>query len=93
LIELLSAETLTQEARNALLIGRPLSGIAETGRTVCSCFSVGIVRLLSVIETGAAVTVEDIGKLLRAGTNCGSCVPELRDLIAAHAPAAKSNAA
>ena len=34
------------------------------------------------IECGEAATVEEIGKLLRAGTNCGSCVPELKRIIA-----------
>jgi assimilatory nitrate reductase catalytic subunit len=29
-----------------------------------------------------ATTVENIGKALRAGTNCGSCLPELRKLVA-----------
>jgi assimilatory nitrate reductase catalytic subunit len=34
------------------------------------------------IESGEAATVEEIGKLLRAGTNCGSCVPELKRIVA-----------
>jgi assimilatory nitrate reductase catalytic subunit len=93
LIELLLAETLTQDARSALLIGRPSNGLADDSRTVCACFGVGITRLISTIGSGAAVTVEDIGRMLKAGTNCGSCVSELRDLITAHTPATKSNAA
>jgi assimilatory nitrate reductase catalytic subunit len=38
------------------------------------------------IENAAAkgcCTVDAIGKALGAGTNCGSCVPELRRLITA----------
>ncbi len=27
-------------------------------------------------------TIEQIGKALRAGTNCGSCIPELKGLVA-----------
>jgi assimilatory nitrate reductase catalytic subunit len=27
------------------------------------------------------VDVADIGRTLRAGTNCGSCVPELRGIL------------
>jgi assimilatory nitrate reductase catalytic subunit len=32
------------------------------------------------------VTVEAIGRALNAGTNCGSCRPEIAALIARHAP-------
>ena len=30
-------------------------------------------------------TVNGLGEMLRCGTNCGSCVPELNRLIATHA--------
>ena len=36
---------------------------------------------------GVAANVADIGRTLRAGTNCGSCVPELRGIIERTAPA------
>ncbi|MDP7468730.1 MAG: (2Fe-2S)-binding protein [Alphaproteobacteria bacterium] len=29
------------------------------------------------------VTVEEIGAALKAGSSCGSCIPEIRSLIAA----------
>jgi assimilatory nitrate reductase catalytic subunit len=93
LIELLSTEVLTHGARSALLIGRPASGLTDNGRTVCSCFGVGIGLLIATIESGAVTTVEDVGRILKAGTNCGSCVSEVRDLIAIHAPESNSNAA
>jgi bacterioferritin-associated ferredoxin len=31
-------------------------------------------------------TVKDIGRLLRAGSKCGSCIPELNGLLAEHRP-------
>ncbi|MCK7494460.1 MAG: (2Fe-2S)-binding protein [Comamonadaceae bacterium] len=34
---------------------------------------------------GGRGSVEAIGQRLKAGTNCGSCVPELRGLIAQQA--------
>jgi assimilatory nitrate reductase catalytic subunit len=49
---------------------------------VCACFSIGLTAIRDRIESGEATTVEDIGKLLRAGTNCGSCVPELKRILA-----------
>ena len=85
LADLLAQDALSQGARDALLIGRPSSGGFDSGPTVCSCFGVGMRTLVATIESGAATTVEAIGGLLKAGTNCGSCVSELRELIAAHA--------
>jgi assimilatory nitrate reductase catalytic subunit len=68
--------------RQALLSGRAASGAASAGPIVCACFSVGLATIRATIESGEAGTVEEIGKLLRAGTNCGSCVPELKRIIA-----------
>ncbi|HDY86021.1 MAG TPA: (2Fe-2S)-binding protein [Methylophaga sp.] len=33
------------------------------------------------ITCGAAKSVADIGKQLKAGTNCGSCIPEIKKLF------------
>jgi assimilatory nitrate reductase catalytic subunit len=38
--------------------------------------------LRRAIREHRLVSTEAIGELLNAGTNCGSCVPELRRLIA-----------
>jgi assimilatory nitrate reductase catalytic subunit len=94
LIDLLTRKALSQETRDSLLIGRTAFGAADAGPTVCACFGVGLRTLTAAIENEAAMTVEAIGRTLRAGTNCGSCLSELRELIAAHKPtAAASNAA
>ena len=63
----------------------------ETGPIVCSCFSVGRSTLLRAIRTQTLVSAEQIGKALRAGTNCGSCVPELKALLAEAAGAADAS--
>ena len=39
----------------------------------------GVIR--GALRSGAAANVEDIGKALRAGTNCGSCLPELKRIV------------
>jgi assimilatory nitrate reductase catalytic subunit len=49
---------------------------------VCACFSVGIAAIRAAIQGGAATSVQGIGEALRAGTNCGSCLPELKRLVA-----------
>ena len=65
--------------RRALLAGRAVDAVDE-GPTVCACFGVGRNRIAACIAAGAAST-QDIGARLRAGTNCGSCVPELKRLL------------
>jgi assimilatory nitrate reductase catalytic subunit len=64
------------ENRLALLSGR-VPGGADPGPTVCACFGVGLNAIRAAFEAGAA-TAEDIGRQLKAGTNCGSCLPEIR---------------
>ena len=48
---------------------------------VCACFGVGRATICDGIASGAR-TAADIGVKLKAGTNCGSCIPELKRLIA-----------
>lgn len=68
--------------RRLLLSGKSMDGVAAAGSIVCACFGVGIVTIREAIASGKAVSVEEIGKVLYAGTNCGSCLPELRKLVA-----------
>jgi len=44
---------------------------------------VGVNTILSTIEAENLTSVEAIGDRLQAGTNCGSCRPELKALLAA----------
>jgi assimilatory nitrate reductase catalytic subunit len=48
---------------------------------VCACFQVSAERIQAVIASGEATSVEAIGALLKAGTNCGSCLPELKGFL------------
>ena len=43
--------------------------------------AVGLNVICGTLRSGAAANVEEIGKALRAGTNCGSCLPELRRIV------------
>ncbi len=84
---LFEAGVLDAAQRQALLSGRAASGAASVGPVVCACFGVGLTTIRNKVESGEATTVDEIGKLLRAGTNCGSCVPELKRILAnARAP-------
>ncbi|MBU2936636.1 MULTISPECIES: nitrate reductase [Pacificibacter] len=51
------------------------------GAVVCSCFNVGINTIVTAIEADGLMSVEAVGKALQAGTNCGSCRPEIADLL------------
>jgi assimilatory nitrate reductase catalytic subunit len=74
--------------RRGLLAARPVKATADEGPIVCVCFQVGQ-RAIEDAATKGCRTVDAIGKALGAGTNCGSCVPELRRLIAAQTSAAE----
>jgi assimilatory nitrate reductase catalytic subunit len=65
-----------------LLSGRSADGLASAGPTVCACFGVGLAAIRAALQCGAAIGVEGIGAALRAGTNCGSCLPELKRIVA-----------
>jgi assimilatory nitrate reductase catalytic subunit len=82
LATLFAADELADEDRLAILAGRAPKGRAESGPVVCSCFSVGRSTLLRAIRGEGLASVEAIGRALRAGTNCGSCLPELKGLLA-----------
>jgi assimilatory nitrate reductase catalytic subunit len=58
-----------------------MDGLASAGPIVCSCFGVGRNTICDAIASGAGSAAE-IGARLKAGTNCGSCIPELKRLIA-----------
>ncbi|KAA0585042.1 molybdopterin-dependent oxidoreductase (plasmid) [Azospirillum oryzae] len=78
---LLEADGLDDGARAGLLAGRAPGAQADEGRIVCACFSVGINRLAGAIRDRRLTSVAEIGAALKAGTNCGSCVPELKEVL------------
>jgi assimilatory nitrate reductase catalytic subunit len=71
----------TDTAPLAALAGRSAANLPDPGATVCACFNVGRNTLISAIANGAG-TVAALGQATCAGTNCGSCKPELQSLIA-----------
>ena len=74
----------TAAARFALLAGRALQGTPR-GKTICSCFGVGEQQIATAVRQGA-LTAAALGQQLQCGTNCGSCLPELKKLIEHYAP-------
>jgi assimilatory nitrate reductase catalytic subunit len=78
---LFAAEALSDEQRRMLLSGKSVDGLASSGPIVCACFGVGRDTICTTIAAGAGSAAE-IGAQLKAGTNCGSCIPEMKRLIA-----------
>ncbi|MCA1978284.1 MAG: (2Fe-2S)-binding protein, partial [Thiobacillus sp.] len=67
-------------------VARPPAAGAGRGRIVCNCLNVAEPDIVAAIAAGA-----DLGALqetLKCGTECGSCVPELKRLIASKRVAA-----
>jgi assimilatory nitrate reductase catalytic subunit len=82
LSQLFNETALTIEQRKSLLAGQAGKGQKDCGAIVCACFGVGENTIKEAIASGEATTVEQLGEQLKAGTNCGSCVPELKQFIA-----------
>ena len=59
----------------------PLSDyLAEPQPIICACFQVRTGAVHDTVAAGAK-TVAEISQILRAGTNCGSCLPELKRMV------------
>ncbi len=68
--------------RKSILSGKPVNQQHDVGRTICACFGVGRNVIVDKIREGGLATAESVGEILQAGTNCGSCIPEIKALIA-----------
>src|SRR5712671_3590123 len=78
---LFALDALNEDQRRMLLSGKSTDGLESCGPIVCACFGVGRTTICDAIAAGAG-TVAEIGARLKAGTNCGSCIPEMKRLIA-----------
>ncbi len=72
---------ITTAERRALLSGCPPLGVADAGEIVCACFNVGLQTIKTAIKEQGLKTHQEVGLCLKAGTNCGSCVPEIKALL------------
>jgi assimilatory nitrate reductase catalytic subunit len=65
---------------SAILAARESSD-EDAGQLICTCWEVAEGQINKAIA-GGACSVEMLGQRLRCGTECGSCVPELKRLLA-----------
>ncbi len=63
------------------LAGRAGAAEPDPGALICGCFDVGVNTILDAIERDGIADLDALGRAVRAGTNCGSCRPELRALL------------
>ncbi|MBC5782166.1 molybdopterin-dependent oxidoreductase [Ramlibacter sp. USB13] len=66
--------------------------VQKTGRQVCSCFGVEAAAIESHLAQCSGSVEERLASVqgrLRCGTNCGSCVPELKRMVRGGVPVAQ----
>ncbi len=83
---LLQTQASTQEyGRRLLMTGsKPPVALVDAGTTVCSCVGVKDVAIrnhLEIYKGDSAQRLASLQGTLKCGTQCGSCVPELRRMI------------
>jgi len=79
-IALLARDQIPADERRFALAGGPLDEGASASPLVCACFAVRRAAIETAIVQGAA-SVEAVGRATRAGTNCGSCRAEIRQVV------------
>ncbi len=67
-------------------LARPPAAGAGRGRIVCNCLDVAEPDIVAAVAAGADLA--ELQDALGCGTECGSCVPELKRLVAARRTAA-----
>jgi assimilatory nitrate reductase catalytic subunit len=89
-------KTLLQDRLPAQAYGRLLlrpgatapAGVAARGKVVCSCFGITQTAIGEQLAAAPGTEAERLGALqgaLKCGTNCGSCLPELKRMVRASA--------
>jgi assimilatory nitrate reductase catalytic subunit len=83
LAEMFDRPGIGADERRALLSGRAPDQRLDQGGMICACFGVAANTIRETIRREALDSVEAVGRCLKAGTNCGSCQPEIAALIQA----------
>lgn len=74
----------TDELRKWALapLSAPPTGQKSRGKIVCNCFDVSENEIIEICSMGA--DLQTLQAKAKCGTNCGSCLPELKRLVATH---------
>ena len=84
LVALFTDEPLDPRQRATLLVGRAPGASAPLSPLVCTCLGVRE-DAIALARHGGAATVDAVAEATGAGSNCGSCRPEVRRLLLAAA--------
>jgi len=90
-IKPLLQDELPAQAYGRLLLlpgARAPVAVQARGRQVCTCFNVAEPEINAALESCQGAPEEQLAQLqgsLKCGTNCGSCIPELKRMIRAQA--------
>ena len=76
---LFAQDQLEPADRRSLLAGRRADGAAPEP-SICVCMGVGAKAIRAAIMSGCD-SVEAVGRATTAGTNCGSCRPEIGAIL------------
>ncbi|MBT9372873.1 nitrate reductase [Rhizobium sp. CSW-27] len=76
-----------RRTRGRLIAGRPPADQPDKGAILCSCLGIGVNEIAIAAESGC-LSVQAIGARTGAGTNCGSCRPEIRKILQSMQPIA-----
>ena len=84
--EIMAGGADTAKVRRWMLapLAAPPAEHGTRGRIICTCLGVGEHEILNQVATGASL--DTLQGTLKCGTQCGSCLPELRRLCARPAP-------
>jgi assimilatory nitrate reductase catalytic subunit len=74
-------DSISDTDRMCLLAGRPKGATTDPGPIVCACYQVGLNQIEAAISTGGITTIDALASSTCAGTGCGSCIPELKQLL------------
>ncbi|WP_432474307.1 nitrate reductase [Amphritea sp. HPY] len=80
LAEQFAKTSLNQEQRLGLLSARAVEPTEDVGAIVCACFQVGENSIKQAIAEGVDSS-EKLAEKLKCGSNCGSCLPEIKALL------------
>ena len=78
--EVMSNGQFTESLRRWALAPLPQPPTGQTGRgkIVCNCLDVAKTDIIKACQSGA--TLDTLKETLKCGTECGSCIPELKRL-------------
>ena len=48
---------------------------------ICNCMDVSELEIVDAIKNKEAKTVQDIMDITDAGTGCGSCIPDIEEIL------------